>query len=212
MKKTIFAALLIAVSSLGGIKFASAHAVVSPNQANIGEFTNFSLGVPSERASATVSVRLLMPAGLNYVTPFVKPGWKIEVKKNGDQVQEIDWTGGAIPTEEKDQFMFSAQIPTTAGTLQWKVYQTYQDGTVISWDQDPSAAQSKDASGKTDFSKVGPYSKTEIVNDLANGSIAPGAATSSDTSAASLKKANFAATISIVALVFAIWALRKKNV
>ncbi len=59
-----------------------AHSVVKPNTAGIGAFTDFSLGVPSEKDSATTSVRLVLPEGLNFVTPVVKQGWKIEVKTN----------------------------------------------------------------------------------------------------------------------------------
>ena len=36
----------------------------------------------------------------------------------------------------------------------------------MSWDQDSKAAQPKDSSGNPDFSKVGPYSQTQVVDDL----------------------------------------------
>jgi uncharacterized protein YcnI len=201
---------------------ASAHAVVSPNQANIGEFINFSLGVPSEKPVATVGIKLMLPDGLSYVTPFVKPGWKIEVKQkpevkdgkpvmtdDGTQAQivsEIDWTGGSIPADQKDQFMFSAQVPASATTLAWKVYQTYADGSVVSWDQDPNAAQLKDSMGNMDFSKVGPYSATKIINDLVsnNGPVTNPAAPQSAT------KTNLALGLSVAAVLLALWAAMKK--
>lgn len=141
---------------------AFAHAVVTPSQAGVGEFVNFSLGVPSEKPMATTAVRLLMPQGLNEITPFVKPGWTVSVKKDADSVTEIDWSGGNIPAEEKDQFLFSAQVPPQAATLQWKAYQIYQDGSVVSWDQNPQTT------ADNDMSSVGPYSQTTIVNDLAS--------------------------------------------
>ncbi len=166
MKKILAVGFLAALFLMVGIHEASAHAVVSPNQANVGEFVNFNLGVPSEKPLATIAVRLLLPAGLNEVTPFVKPGWKIEVKKDGDTVTEIDWSGGSVPPDEKDGFLFSAQVPDQATTLPWKVYQTYQDGSVVSWNQDPSQPQAKDTMGNMDFSKFGPYSQTKITDDL----------------------------------------------
>lgn len=177
MKK--IASILPAAALLFGIAaFASAHAVVSPKQANVAQFTDFSLGVPSEKPVATTAVRLLIPDGLNFVTPYVKPGWKIAVKtapasgnaaaSDGDmqttKITEIDWTGGTIPAGQKDAFMFSAQVPAQAATLAWKAYQTYQDGSVVSWDQAPGAK----ADGKT-----GPYSTTMVINDLGTGNQNP---------------------------------------
>jgi uncharacterized protein YcnI len=222
--------LFIIISSVAALMFAfqaSAHAVVSPKQANVAAFTDFSLGVPSEKPIATITVRLLIPDGLNFVSPYVKPGWHIDVKTgpaqagavaaDGDtettRITEIDWTGGNIPAGEKDEFKFSAQVPAQASTLNWKVYQTYQDGSVVSWDQAPGASQPMDASGKMDFSKVGPYSTTEVINDLAAGAAgASGSqAGSNATDSASSTKVNASLALSIVALVFALWATRKKT-
>ncbi len=160
-----------------------AHAVVSPKQVGVAAFQDFSLGVPSEKDAATVSVRLLLPPGLNFVSPVVKPGWKVEVKSgpipagmtapkaaDGDVATtiptEIDWTGGSIPTGQKDIFAFSAQVPAQAGELDWKVYQGYSDGSTVSWDLGPNDPQPKDDKGNPDFSSKGPFSKTMVVNDL----------------------------------------------
>jgi uncharacterized protein YcnI len=148
---------------------ASAHAVVSPKQANVAAFQTFNLGVPSEKDMSTVSVRLVLPDGLNYATPNVKQGWKIDVKKDGtgdsNHLTEIDWSGGNIPTGQRDEFVFSAQVPSKAGMLQWKVYQTYSDGSVVSWDADPKTPAPKDANAKSDFSTKGPFSETQIIDD-----------------------------------------------
>lgn len=158
-----------------------AHAVVKPNSVGVGSFQTFTLGVPSEKPVATTGVRLVIPEGLDFVSPNVKPGWKIEIKKaaapggpqvadDGDVVEgrvtEIVWSGGSIPAEQRDDFMFSAKVPAKPTDLQWRVYQTYQDGTAIAWDQDPKAPQPKDSKGNNDFSKVGPYSVTKVTNDL----------------------------------------------
>ncbi len=156
-----------------------AHAVVKPNSAGVGAFTDFTLGVPSEKPITTTAVKLMMPAGLNYVSPIVKPGWKIDLKQTPDPsgkkdddgnpamvVSEISWTGGQVPASQKDLFMFSAQVPAQATELQWKVMQTYADGSVVSWSLGSNEPQPKDSAGKSDFSKFGPYSKTMVVNDL----------------------------------------------
>lgn len=181
LKKLIalFSVLLAILFSAGP---AFAHAIVKPNQAGISSFTDFSLGVPSEKDSSTVAIKLMLPKGLQSISPIVKPGWKVEVVNGpippGQQVQpdddgnmptsvplEIDWTSGAIPSGQKDFFMFSAQVPSKETELAWKVIQTYSDGSTISWTKSANE-QPKDKDGKPDFSEFGPYSKTVVVNDL----------------------------------------------
>jgi len=149
----------------------------------VAAFQDFSLGVPSEKDASTVSVKLMLPPGLNFVSPVVKPGWTIQVKQgpippgmtppvamDGDVAtsipSEIDWTGGNIPAGQKDIFVFSAQVPAQAGELDWKAYQTYSDGSTVSWDLGPKDPQPKDDKGNPDFSSKGPYSTTMVMNDL----------------------------------------------
>lgn len=192
---------------LTGAKLALAHAVVSPSSADVAQTVTFSLSVPSEKPQATVSVRLLLPDGLNYVTPFVQAGWQINlIKTGGDpnstdpdsdptvKVTEIDWTGGSIPSGQKDLFLFSAQVAAKATTLNWKAYQTYADGSMVAWDQDPNSTQAS-----IDLSKTGPYSTTKIIDDL-------GASTDNTVTdqAALNKKINWVMALSIAALSIAL--------
>lgn len=180
IKKTLtgLAAVVIFLTSATSV---FAHAVVKPNTAGVGAFTDFTLGVPSEKAVATTAVKLMIPAGLNNVSPIVKPGWQISVKQSPDPsgkkdddgnramiTSEIDWTGGQIPGEQKDLFMFSAQVPSQPGELDWKVEQTYADGSIVSWTL--GSNETKDKTGQTEF---GPYSKTMVINDLATASTTP---------------------------------------
>jgi uncharacterized protein YcnI len=136
---------------------AFAHIVVKPSEAGIASYQTFTVGVPSESQAATVGLKILVPNGVKNVTPNVKPGWSIEVKKIGDKVSEINWIGGSIPSGQRDDFAFSAQVPAKETTLVWKAYQTYDNGEVVEWIHSPTSA-SKEA----DF----PYSTTSIINDL----------------------------------------------
>ena len=176
MQKKNFVIAVVAGSLLLASQ-ALAHATVKPNTVGIGKFQTFTLSVPSEKPVATVGIRLVLPYYLNYVTPNVKPGWKITTKKelpptNGEfdmehpeqRVIEITWTKGNIPAEMRDEFVFSAQVPSQPTTLTWKVYQTYADGTVVSWDQDPNAP--KETTSHEESENTGSYSKTEVVDDL----------------------------------------------
>jgi uncharacterized protein YcnI len=146
-----------------------AHVSVKPNQVNVGAFQTFTTGVPNEKDIPTVGLRLVIPENLEHVTPNVKPGWVISVKKSGEgeeaKVTEISWTGGSIPAGQRDDFLFSAKAPDAAGNIDWKAYQTYQDGTVVAWDQDPNAPKAAADHDSQEMSST-PYSVTRVVNDL----------------------------------------------
>ena len=159
--------ILAASIMLFGLAFpAWAHVTVQPNSVGVAQRETFNVSVPNEKDNPTVSLRLVLPVGLQSVTPNVKPGWKIEIKKTGDGedavASEIIWTGGSIPSDLRDDFYFRAQVPATAGEIIWKAYQTYQDGSVVAWDQAPSEEEGDN---------TGPYSVTRVVDDLADASV-----------------------------------------
>lgn len=143
---------------------ASAHVIVTPKTVGVAAFQTFSVAVPAEKDTPTIGLRLLIPQGVKFVTPNVHPGWTIDVKKNGTGddaiVTEIDWTGGSIPPDQRDEFSFNAQVPAKETTLKWKAYQQYADGSTVEWVHDPT-------SNPEDDSAPPPYSTTNIVNDLA---------------------------------------------
>jgi uncharacterized protein YcnI len=162
MKKTALTGIVLGIASFFvAATPALAHVVVKPAQVGIGSFQTFTMGVPNEKETATVEVRLMIPKGLNYVSPTVKPGWNIEIKKQGSgdnaQVTEIDWTGGTIPVGQRDDFSFSAQVPASETTLAWDAYQVYENGETVAWTQKPGTM---DESGT-------PHSLTKVINDLA---------------------------------------------
>lgn len=194
--------ILLAVTAVGVLALpasASAHVVVSPKEVNVAAYQTFTVSVPNEKDNAVTGVRVVIPDGVNGGMPTVKPGWEAAVKKDGDKVTEIAWTGGVIPTGQRDDFSFSAQAPEKESTLQWKAYQTYEDGTEVSWDQDPS--KSKDEEG----GNAGPYSTTAVVNDLKKDT----AATSGD--AAKSGNATGAYALAGVALAVALVSLTIKK-
>jgi uncharacterized protein YcnI len=181
----------------------SAHVVVKPSEVGIGSTQVFTTGVPNERESNVTGVRLVIPAGVESVTPYVKPDWTIEMKKSGEdkdaQVTEISWTGGTIPLDLRDDFVFRATVPAEEGTLTWKAYQTYADGTVVSWDQTEAHEHLDDEN-----STVGPASTTEVVNDLEE-------STTATTSHRTFDRAQLAAIFSLLALGVSITALVRKK-
>ena len=196
-----FVAVFSAVFSFAPAVFA--HVVVTPNQVGIGSFNTFTISVPTEKDTPTIAVKLLLPSGLQEVVPNVKPGWNVSVKQTGTGddaiVSEIDWTGGSIPVGERDQFSFSAQVPAASTTLDWKAYQTYADGSIVSWDQAP--AGSDDSNGD-----LGPYSVTNVIDDLSAASAASSGSDGSNSAAL---------TLSIIAVALSVLAVgiarNKKN-
>jgi uncharacterized protein YcnI len=154
--------LSLMLAGIVGAAAVSAHVVVKPASVNVAAIQTFTISVPNEKAVAITGLRLTVPDGLKEVSPTVKPGWTVSTRKVADTIVEITWTTGSIPPEQRDDFTFSAQAPATAGTLQWKAYQTYADGSMVSWDKDPATIAGDDAVGAS-----GPYSTTTVIDDLA---------------------------------------------
>ncbi len=161
---------------------ASAHVTVKPGQVGVGERLNFVVSVPTEEGVPTVQVRIVIPEGVTSVRPNAKSGWNIQLKKTGEgneaRITEIIWSGGKIPAELRDEFVFSAQAPAESTTLIWKAYQTYADGDVVAWENSPEVVAEyiknnppmEHVDGmemSDDHSAPRPYSTTKVVNDLA---------------------------------------------
>lgn len=138
----------------------SAHVVVKPSEVVTAGFQTFTIGVPNEKEIPTTSIKLAIPAGLKHVSPTTKPGWKISINADeNDSVTSITWSGGMVEKGLRDDFTFSAQVPEKSTKLQWKAYQTYADGTVVSWDK---PIDSNDHDGQTE--NTGPSSVTKVVD------------------------------------------------
>jgi uncharacterized protein YcnI len=163
MKKYLSIIFSVIILNLIFVPVTFAHVVVKPAEVGVGAFQTFTIGVPTEKDNPTVGLRLVIPEGLDYVMPNVKPGWTIETKKTGEgedaKVTEINWTGGSIPAGQRDEFIFSAKVPAKETSVKWKAYQTYEDGTVVSWDQEPSKKMAEEGT-------KGPYSQTQVIDDI----------------------------------------------
>jgi len=166
----------IFVSFIALFTFASpavAHIIVYPHQAGVASVQDFTVNVPNERDNPVVSVRLQIPNGVSSVIPYVTTGWTITTKTSGSgdnsTVTEIDWNGGSIPVAQAQELVFQAQVPGSSTTLAWKAYQTYSDGTVVSWDVNPAKMKNlSDAQqdALADKENKGEYSTTQVINDL----------------------------------------------
>ncbi len=159
VKQTVSTAILFAGALFFTVSgLASAHVVVSPKEATTASRETFSVSVPNESSVPVIGVRVVIPEGLQSVRPFAKAGWTASVTKTGEgensKVTEINWTGGEVSVDLKDEFQFGAKLPANATELIWKAYETYADGKVVAWEQKP-----------TDSEDNKPYSVTKVVSE-----------------------------------------------
>jgi|GEM_PF-488238 len=200
---------LVSTIIVGFSGVVSAHVVVRPKQVGVAVQQLFTVSVPNEKEMPVTKVRLAIPSQIKAedVMPNAKAGWTVTKTD-----KEIIWTGGTIPTGLRDDFPFSAQVPGQETTLEWKAYQTYEDGTEVSWDQSPEQSSHGEEGGNT-----GPYSKTEVVNDVAaqdSANVDASSSSSAGTESSSNSRVNVAIALSIVALLFSLSAYatqRKKS-
>ena len=160
MKKAFISIMGGVAAALALPAIAFAHVIVTPSQAAVGASTMFNVSVPNEKQVAVTSVKLDVPKGVENASPDELAGWNITAARDAnDNVTSITWTG-TIPTGQRADFTFKAQAPAKAGDLDWKAYQTYADGSVVNWNQNPAT------NGKAVKDTAGPYSITKVVNDL----------------------------------------------
>ena len=126
-----------ALVALAAASSAWAHAEISPPIAKSKTLQLFTLAVPTEKEGLTTTkVELTPPSGFGIDSFVPSVGWKREVKSTGSgentEIQQVTWTGGAVPTEEDAVFQFLGNADSSK-TYTFKVRQTYSDGSVVDW-------------------------------------------------------------------------------
>lgn len=133
---------------------ASAHVTANPGTAAPGSYTKISFRVPNEEPKAdTTKLEIDLP--MDHPIPSVavrpQPGWTAKVEKSKlakpiksddaettEAVSKITWSGGKIAPGEFQEFDVSlGPLPTGTDRLMFKATQTYSNGDVVTWDQDP---------------------------------------------------------------------------
>jgi uncharacterized protein YcnI len=126
-----------ALVALAAASSAWAHAEISPPIAKSKTLQLFTLAVPTEKEGLTTTkIDLTVPSGFGIDSFVPSAGWKREVKSTGSgentEIQQVTWTGGAVPTEEDAVFQFLGNADSSK-TYTFKVRQTYSDGSVVDW-------------------------------------------------------------------------------
>ena len=116
---------------------ALAHAEVSPAVAVSRQGQEFSLTIPTEKENAkTTAVELTPPAGFSIDSFAPSAGWTRDVQSTGSgeetKILKVTWSGGSVPHEEYAVFRFLGRTDSN-GDYEFKVRQTYSDGSVVDW-------------------------------------------------------------------------------
>ncbi|GAA4706457.1 YcnI family protein [Brevibacillus fulvus] len=127
-------AVLALVLSLAGT--ASAHVTVWPKESTANAYEKYTVRVPVEKEVNTTKVRVEFPTGVTVSTVQPIPNWSYTFEKDSEgRFTAITWTAEneGIKAHEFAEFSFQAKNPKEAGSLSWKAYQTYADGSVVEW-------------------------------------------------------------------------------
>ena len=148
----IAAVVLIAACALAASAFA--HVTLERKEAPVGSSYKAVLRVPHGcDGSATTAIRVRIPEGVIDVKPMPKPGWTLNLVKGkyaktytlfraevSEGVTEIDWTGGRLPDDNYDEFVFQSFLASDLKpeqTLYFPVVQECEKG-VHRWIEIPS--------------------------------------------------------------------------
>jgi uncharacterized protein YcnI len=125
----------VPILMLLGVSNAQAHVRVFPLESRPGATETYTMYVPTEGKSATVSVELDVPDGVNIVSIDGPPDAFV-LRKNGTRIEAIAWKA-SIPPGENQAFRFVASNPGTPGQIAWKAHQQLADGTRNDWVEAP---------------------------------------------------------------------------
>jgi uncharacterized protein YcnI len=134
---------------------AQAHVTLETREAAIGSTYKATFRVPHGcEGSATVKVRVQIPAGVTGVKPMPKPGWTLEtvvdkdIKPSGEHgtaptVKEVSWSGGKLLDAHYDEFVLRGTLSDALkpGMLYFPFVQECEQG-VERWIEIPAEGKS----------------------------------------------------------------------
>jgi uncharacterized protein YcnI len=157
LKRSAVVAGMVAAFTLALAGPASAHVTVNPNTAVQGGYTKVTFRVPNETDNTnTVKVEVSLPIDTPFASVSLKPvaGWTMVAEKaklakpidaHGTQLNEavakITWTAtgdAAIKPGQFQEFDVSLGPLPEVPQVVFKALQTYSDGTVVRWIDEPT--------------------------------------------------------------------------
>ncbi|MBL1093383.1 MULTISPECIES: YcnI family copper-binding membrane protein [Streptomyces] len=161
LRRTTLVTGIAAAGLLTAAGSAFAHVTVHPDSYPKGATDGtLTFRVPNEENNAsTTQVQVFLPTDHPIPSVLVtpEPGWTAQVKttklKNpiktddgtiNEAVSQITWTKGRIqPGQYQDFDVAFGQLPDDTGQLAFKTLQTYSDGKVVRWIEEPKAGQAE---------------------------------------------------------------------
>jgi periplasmic copper chaperone A len=156
---TIRMSAVLGAVMLAACGAASAHMTLEVSEAPVSSTYKAVLRVGHGcEGSPTVSVRVQIPDGVIAVKPMPKPGWELSTKVEPypqpvtyyedtltEGVREIAWTGGRLPDDWYDEFVFRGRLPEggEGTTLYFPVVQECEQG-VHRWIEIPAEGKTAD--------------------------------------------------------------------
>jgi uncharacterized protein YcnI len=156
-KRSALVAAVVGGLTLALAAPASAHVTVNPNTATPGGYTKVTFRVPNEKDNAnTTKLEVALPADQPIASVSTKPipGWTAVAEKtklttpiksdDGDiteAVTKITWTADATSAIKPGQFQeFDVSLGPlpTSGQMVFKALQTYSDGDIVRWIDEPT--------------------------------------------------------------------------
>jgi periplasmic copper chaperone A len=189
---------------------ASAHVTVNPREATQGGYAKLTFRMPNEKSTATTTtLEVNFPADAPIASVSVKPvpGWTARVTKSKlatpikvhdaeitEAVSKIVWKANtpesSVQAGQFQEFDVSAGPLPTVDKIVFKALQTYSDGDIVRWIDEP-AADGKEAEHPAPVLKL-----TKAANTTATAAAAVTTTTSNG-------RANLALTLGIAALIVA---------
>ncbi|HTI86721.1 MAG TPA: YcnI family protein [Alphaproteobacteria bacterium] len=155
MTRVVAMAATLASTALIGT--ASAHVTLDQRTATAGSTYKAVLRVPHGcDGKAMIRLRVRIPDGVINVKPMPKPGWNVATVKeklvapitleHGRQltetIREVSWSGGNLPDDFYDEFVFRAELPKKPGTTLYFPVVQECDGAVSRWIEIPESGKS----------------------------------------------------------------------
>ena len=150
-------AALLTVALVGA---ASAHVTLETTQAPSNSTYKAVLRVPHGcHGQPTTAIRVKIPEGAITAKPMPKPGWQLATTRGkyaktydsygtpvAEGVTEIAWTGGDLPDDWYDEFVFRVALTdfTPGAMVYFPVVQECAGGAVERWIDVPAPGQSDD--------------------------------------------------------------------
>ena len=119
-----------------------AHAVFLPKTAETGSYHRAAIKIGHGcKGAATTRIVVEIPGDVHMVKPMPKPGWDIEIVRGKlaepydyhgtpitEDVRQLIWSGGNLPDEYYDEFVFHMKLPEISGKLYFPVRQMCTEG------------------------------------------------------------------------------------